>query len=95
MQNNWLINELKNWTPFSVMAVIMVLACMVILVLFPIYHLDIPNFVYVILSIIGGGTGSVQMLSHGVTIANGVAKSTAAETVKSVSQNLTVTNKEP
>lgn len=94
MQNNWLFQQLQKWTPFSVIATLIVVACLVILVLFPIEHIDIPSIVYAILTAIGGVTGSVQLVSHGVTIANGVAKSTASETVKAVSSNLTISNKE-
>lgn len=94
MNNNWLYQQLQKWTPFSVLALIGSTACLVIIVLFPILHLDIPSYVYVVLSVLGVGTGTVQAVNHGVILANGVAKSTASETVKSVSQNLTITNKD-
>jgi O-antigen/teichoic acid export membrane protein len=94
MSNNWLFQKMQKWTPFSAIAVLIVVACLVILILFPLEHIEIPSIVYAILTAVGGVTGSIQLVAHGVTIANGVAKSTASETVKAVSSNLTISNKE-
>lgn len=94
MTNNWLFQQLQKWTPFSVAVIIVILSMVFILIWDNIHGLSVPLWVTALLSVFGSLMGATGLISHGVTIANGVAKSTASETVKAVSENMTVSNKD-
>lgn len=81
MPNNWIFQNLQKWSPFSVIAIMIVVTCLFIVAWNSIHNIPIPGFIYAILSILAGGTGATAAISHGVVVANGVAKDTAKSVV--------------
>lgn len=77
----WLLQNLQKWTPFSVLAIMVVAACLFIVTWDSINNIPIPSFFYVLLTLVTGGTGTIAAISHGVVVANGVAKDTAKAVV--------------
>lgn len=80
--NNFLFQAMQKWTPFSVCVIlVMVFACIVI-GWYTFQGMQPPIWSVTILSVFGTIMAGVGAINHGVTIANGVAKSTATAVVK-------------
>lgn len=78
----WLYNNLKEWTPFSVLVLVAGVACAFIIVWDTIYGLPYPVAIVSILSVLLAGSGTTTLINHGVKVANGVAADTAAAVVQ-------------
>ena len=81
MVMNWLYQNLQKWTPFSVIATVAACASVGLIIYDSIVGEPIPGFLYAIISLVFGGTGATTLISHGVTVANGVATNTAKAVV--------------
>lgn len=78
---NWLYQNLQRWTPFSVIATVAACASIGLIIYDSIAGVAIPAFLYAIITLVFGSTGATTLISHGVTVANGVASNTARSVV--------------
>lgn len=92
MPNNWLFQQLQKWTPFSVSVIIISAMAVFVVVWCTVNNQPVPVWDTTMLGVFGTIMGATGLVNHGVTIANGVAKSTATATVKAVTDNMTVSN---
>lgn len=79
---SWLYANLQQWTPFSVLLVLAGAACIGIIVFDIVTGGVIQPAIIAILSILLGSSGTATLFNHGVTVANGVATSTAKAVVQ-------------
>lgn len=80
----WLYNNLQKWTPFSAIVLLAAAFCIFTGVWDVIHGVNIPVYIWTLFSFILGGTGATTLINHGVTVANGVASSTAHAVVQEV-----------
>lgn len=83
---SWLTKNMQAWTPFSVIVLLMTVGTVFVVVWDTTRNIALPNYVLVLISLLLGGTGATQLVSHGSGLANGTAASTAATAAAAAAQ---------
>ena len=82
----WLIKNLQTWTPFSAVILLVTLGVTFIIVWDTINGIVLPAYVVALISLLVGGTGATQLVTHGTILANGTAAATAATAASAAAQ---------
>lgn len=82
--SSWLKSNMTNWTPFSVLILLIAVGCVFILCYDTVNHLDIPMWIISLLSLLLGVGGTTSLVAHGTATTAQIATKVATETAVGV-----------